>query len=559
MAAAKTILQLDPSTNILLFESASTIGGVWSKERLYPTLKSNNVLGTYEYSDFPMDGNTYGVEPGQHIPGAVVHKYLLNYAEHFGIFNRIHFDTKVEAAEHQDSGGWLLTVTKDFNSTGDSRSIAKYFTSKLIVAAGLTSDPFIPSIPGSDSFGAPLFHPKDFLKYASTLEADGPVCVFGGTKSAWDVVYAHASKGRRVEWVIRKSGHGPVWMSPAYVTPLKKLLEKLVLTRFMTWFSPCIWSFSDGYPRIRTFLHKTRLGRYIVDKFWGVLTDDLVTLNKFSSNQEVAKLKPWYSPFFIGAGLSILNYPTDIFEYVRNGTVRVHIADIESLAPKTVNLSSGESLEAEAFVRCTGWKSSPPLKFSPSEAELGLPYRANAPRRVDLIKQADSEILSQFPRLRDQPVQNLSFKPLPEAVSDSKSSEEELQPFRLYRFMVPPTLINCHDIAFSGSMMSISTAICTETQALWIAAYFKKQVSLASDAEYEAVLHSRFARWRIPCGFGARFPDMAFDSLPYYDMLLSDLGLQPHRKKGVFENVFSPYGSMDYTGLVDEWSRSKSQ
>jgi len=69
LVAAKTHLDLHPSAQILVLDMEKSIGGTWAKERLYPSLKSNNMLGTYEYSDFPMDEATYGVKPGEHIPG----------------------------------------------------------------------------------------------------------------------------------------------------------------------------------------------------------------------------------------------------------------------------------------------------------------------------------------------------------------------------------------------------------------------------------------------------------------------------------------------------------
>ncbi|OCL02531.1 hypothetical protein AOQ84DRAFT_268633, partial [Glonium stellatum] len=76
LAAAKTYVELHPTEDVVVLESASTVGGVWAQHRLYPGLRSNNMLGTYEYPDFPMDSATFGVQPGEHIPGPVVHQYL---------------------------------------------------------------------------------------------------------------------------------------------------------------------------------------------------------------------------------------------------------------------------------------------------------------------------------------------------------------------------------------------------------------------------------------------------------------------------------------------------
>ena len=566
MATAKTYVELNPSAKIVVLEAAPTIGGVWAKHRLYPGLKSNNMVGTYEYSDFPMDESTFGVKPGEHIPGQVVHDYLRSYAEKFDVYRRIIFDTKVETVERQQGGGgWILTVKMSNGNDGAGDTI-QLFAHKLVIATGLTSEPFLPDIPGSASFDAPLFHCGYLLDHADTLfKSATNVAVFGGTKSAWDAAYAFASHGITVDWVIRESGHGPVWMAPPYVTPLKIWLEKLVTTRFLTWFSPCVWGDWDGFPSIRRFFHGSAVGRKIVDGFWAVLANDVKDLNGYDKHPEMKKLKPWTSPFWTATSVSILNYPTDFFEYVRNGTIKVHIADISRLSSKTVHLSSGETLKADALVCSTGWRHHPPVKFLPEgiDRELGLPYHADEPEDPR-VRQADEEILNRFPRLQSQPEINPHYRPL-----ESEKSKASLnRPYRLYRFMVPPAFIEDRTIAFNGMTQSFNTASVAQLQALWITAYLdnklpmdqktpdqrqNSKVSLEDEVGWETILHSQFGKWRYPAGFGARYPDFVFDALPYMDMLLRDLGLESHRKGGMFAECFKPYGPADYRGLVDEW------
>lgn len=143
------------------------------------------MLGTYEFSDFPMNEATYGVKLGQHIPGAVVHRYLTDYAKHFAIFNSIRFGMNVITAEHQigATGGWKITCSK--NELPEEFTI---MTPKLIVATGLTSEQTLPKIIGSDSFGVPMFHCKNFKTYADTIKTANSVCVLGGTKVCYEIL-----------------------------------------------------------------------------------------------------------------------------------------------------------------------------------------------------------------------------------------------------------------------------------------------------------------------------------------------------------------------------------
>ncbi|KXX75487.1 Indole-3-pyruvate monooxygenase YUCCA2 [Madurella mycetomatis] len=538
------------------------------------------MLGTYEYPDFPMD-ESFGIRTGEHMPGEVMHKYLTKYAEKFGFLDKIRHQTSVLTAEHQDGaeGGWILTV-----QDGDAKTQYKIFARKLTLATGLTSQSFLPHIEGQEEFGVPLFHSKDFVKYADTLDSAKTVTVFGATKSAWDAVYAYASKGVKVDWVIRESGHGPIWIAPPYVTPLKKWLEKLVNTRMLSWFSPCIWGDADGYTGIRRFYHGSAIGRAIANSFWSILGNDVLALNKYDSHPETKKLKPWSQPMFTGCSLSILNYPTDIFDFVRNGTVKVHIADVTGLSRRTVHLSDGTQLDTDALCCVTGWKHVPPIKFLPEgiDRELGLPHApAKSPLfTAESVERADREILSRFPRLRDQPVQNRDMKPLLGAGAISAADENNpytpLTPWLLYRFMVPPSarFLQTRDIAFAGILMNFSTCTTALAQSIWISAYFNdqlparvlpplrprpagaKDVAEAKSVEamrYETLLHARFGKWRYPAGHGSQFPDFVFDVVPYLDLLLGDLGLKVHRKNGWLAEATDPYGPEDYKDLLVEF------
>ncbi|KAJ5612089.1 hypothetical protein N7510_005283 [Penicillium lagena] len=571
LVAVKTYREVNPSSNVLLLEAASSIGGVWAKDRLYKGLKSNNMLGTYEFSDFPMDEKTFDVHTGQHIPGEVIQQYMEAYAAHFDFADRIRLEHRVESARHNLDGTWQLAMLH-----GGKTTIIE--TTKLIVATGITSQAYLPTFSGQASFGAPLFHCRDLLQNETKIFQPGQrATVFGGTKSAWDAAYACATAGMQVDWVIRESGHGPVWMAPPYVTPLKKWLEKLVTTRFLTWFSPCIWGDADGYTRVRSFLHGTWLGRKIVDSFWSVLANDVVQLNGYDKHPEMKKLKPWVSPFWSATSISILNYPTDFFELIKNGTIKVHIADLDRLSDHTVHLSTGETLQTTALICSTGWRSTPNLQFLPEgiERELGFPWSTD-PLDDALVQAADEEILRRFPRLRDQPRPNPQFRPL-----DDQAEAAVPHPFRLTRFMVPLALLKERSLAFMGVTMNFNTTLVAQAQALWITAYFGGQLTPAAvercppalcaaisdgkasgedsdlDLAWEIALHSEFGKYRYPAGFGRRNPDFVFDAIPYIDFLLRDLGLSHERKQGLLAQCFHPYGTEDYRGLLDEWKKTQ--
>lgn len=347
-------------------------------------------------------------------------------------------------------------------------------------------------------------------------------------------------------------------MAPSYVTPFKAWLEKLVHRRFLTWLSPCIWGDEDGFSTIRKSLHTSWLGRKAVDAFWWVLSSDANALMGWDRHPETMKLKPRHSAFWTGSGLGILNFEGDFLELVREGKVKVFLADVDELGEGVVRLSDGTELVTDAVVCATGWKARPPIKFSPEgmDAELGLPSNATQMFSQKDIAAADAEVLSRFPKLREQPK-----TPIP---GGDTSADDTTQPFTLYRFMAPPKhMLEGNDIAFAGMITTISTPLCAYLQALWITAYLSNSLSRLPSSTLEAgktaLLHSRFGRWRYACGYGARFPDFVFDAVPYLDMLMRDLGIKEKRKGGWMSEIFEAYGPEDYKGVVGEWSEMQKK
>jgi cation diffusion facilitator CzcD-associated flavoprotein CzcO len=512
------------------------------------------MLGTYEYPDFPMDAETYGVKDGQHIPGHVIHRYLSDYAKKTGVFSQTRFDTKVlEASKVSDDGEWMLKT--------DNNDLLTISTSRLVVATGLTSTPFIPTFTGAEHFtkSGLFIHSRDFNKHTDRLfNKSSSVTVLGGSKSAWDVAYACATRNVPVNLVIRSTGQGPTWMAPPYVTPAKAWLEKLVHRRFLTWLSPCIWGNEDGYSGVRHFLHGTWLGRKLVDAFWWVLSTDANALMGYDKHPETQKLKPRNSAFWTGSGLGILNFDGDFLQLVREGKVKVHIADVTELGDGNVFLSDGTQLDTDAVVCATGWKARPPLKFLPEglDAALGLPSSTPlSPSSESASEAANAEILSRFPRLQKQPK-----TPIP---GGDTTADGTTQPFTLYRFIAPPSaVLSDPSIAFAGMITTISTPLCASLQALWITAYLSSSLSRTASstaqAEKQAILHARFGRWRYPCGYGGRFPDFVFDAVPYLDMLLRDLGLEYKRKGSWWKEILEAYGPEDYAGIVEEWRETNA-
>jgi cation diffusion facilitator CzcD-associated flavoprotein CzcO len=506
-----------------------------------------------QYSDYPMKTDGFNLE-NDHIPGEHVYQYLCEYAKQFNLTKHIRLNTSVELAVDRGSSGWTLTVA-DRTLTKASATVIK--TSKLIVATGLTSEPFMPKVIGRDEFQAPVYHTSEFAKAENGLGTFKKVVLLSGAKFSWDIACAYASAGVQVHWVIRESGHGPCWMTPPRLTPFKIIPELLLQTRLITWLSPCIWE--DGFSYIRNFFSKHWLGRMVADKFFTKMQHSIEESNRYHEHPETVKLHPWDDVFFIGTNRGLLNYDVDLFEFVRNGTIRVHIADIERLSYHTVHLSDGNSVAADVLICGTGWKDTPQIDFK-TERELGLPGHLPMTAKP-YIAEADCEILEKCPKLQHQPPHRKI-----KAMSED-AAETTTEPYRLYRFMVPPAFVDSRSLAFAGAYRSGATIMIAQSQALWMTAFFDNNIpglecrsNASSDrVMYETVLHTQFGKWRYSKGFGARFPELWFECLPYVDLLLKDIGVANQRKKSWWAERFTPYFPKDYQGIVDEYMALRSQ
>lgn len=187
------------------------------------------MFGQIDFTDFPMSEN-YGIRPGQHVTGEVMHDYLVAYAQKWDLVRRITFSTVASTIEKQESGYWkIMTRTHGQSDLEEHPTKSVLLASKLIVATGVTNEPHRPSIAGADGFHGPVLH-SAYLGRAQSSILDPKVrtvAVVGGGKSAYDAVYLAARAGKQVEWIIRRSGNGPSWVFPAkaQLGPFKALRE----------------------------------------------------------------------------------------------------------------------------------------------------------------------------------------------------------------------------------------------------------------------------------------------------------------------------------------------
>ena len=296
LCAAKTFLKYNEDENILLVDAHASLGGVWSKEQLYPTLKTNNLHPSVDFFDLPMD-ERFGIKPGEHVTGEAMNRYLCAYADHFRLTERIQLRTRViEVCQRPAADGWTVRLERD----GLFENVE---CRKLVVATGVLSVPHRPDLEGVAQFDALYLHSSELGPKADELVRNPDiktVAVLGGCKSAYDAVYLAASTGHKVEWIIRKSGRGPTWVFPThtYLGPFKAWREALITRRIFAFMSP--WPFPDfsGLSWLRNFLHFSLIGKKISQTFWSLIHADTIHDCQYRTDSRLNILEPEQSPFW---------------------------------------------------------------------------------------------------------------------------------------------------------------------------------------------------------------------------------------------------------------------
>lgn len=128
-------------------EKNPAVGGTWW-ENSYPGARVDVGNHFYCYSFEPSDHWTefFARQPE-------LQAYFSDVADRHGLGAHIRFDTAVTAAAWDDAAStWSVTVR---NAAGDSEIVR---ARAVICAVGQLNQPFMPNIPGADSFAGPAFH-----------------------------------------------------------------------------------------------------------------------------------------------------------------------------------------------------------------------------------------------------------------------------------------------------------------------------------------------------------------------------------------------------------------
>ena len=229
--------------SVTVFEKNSTLGGVWSSDRIYEGLTTNSPLLTYEIPGFPFPECVR--HSGAHAKAADVSQYFHVYAERYRVAECIRYQTLVTDLSWDTScSAWAV------KGRSANEEFLVYFD-YVVICVGLYHTGFNAlTIPQILQFSGHIYHSSEAGKpdVQQELANSKKVLILGAGKSALDIATILA-KGKwrndggktEVTLLYRR----PHWLSPRRMVrgtvPFEKLLFSRFVVRTPSFFRSCLF------------------------------------------------------------------------------------------------------------------------------------------------------------------------------------------------------------------------------------------------------------------------------------------------------------------------------
>lgn len=315
-----------------LFERSHCLGGVWSDGYLNFGVQVQKEL--YEFPDWPLPEGTPDFTPGPDIQ-----KYLVDFAEHFGITPHIRFDVTVTNIIERDGpgSGWVLTSQKNDQEIRDEFDL-------VIICIGLYSNvPNIPDFADPDSFNGEVIH-NSKLKSSEQLKGKR-VAVVGYGKSATDAAIESAGAARETHIIFREP-HWPIPQKLAGILPFKwGLLHRMNSTLIPLY---------QNATSVEKIVHG--LGKPLVWFYWRLVETLLYFQCQLGSRFGTRVSLVPKEPIEIGAfGESTMVPRGSFYRLAREDAIRLHRTTIEKYTATGLELANGNTLDLDLIIMATGW------------------------------------------------------------------------------------------------------------------------------------------------------------------------------------------------------------
>jgi dimethylaniline monooxygenase (N-oxide forming) len=321
------------------YEKGSGVGGNWRYENdngmssAYRSLFINTSRRMMQYASYPMPED-YPDYPHH----TQIARYFDDYVDHFGLRERITFNTEVTSVEPAGGDRWIVTL--------DDGTTQSY--EAVMVANGHHWDPRWPEppFPGQDSFEGEQLHSHHYREPDERFR-DTNVLILGIGNSATDIAVETSRCSRMTYLAMRRGAH----VLPKYLRgrPVDELGTEL-LSRLP--FPLTRWAFSRALKQAQ---------------------GDMEAYGLPKPDHRLGEAHPTIS--------------SDLLPRIGHGRIKVK-PNIEGIAGKTVHFVDGSRVEIDTIVWCTGYRITFPFLshevVDPADNRIALYRRVVHPDRPGL-------------------------------------------------------------------------------------------------------------------------------------------------------------------------------
>nr|QNT35806.1 fern oxime synthase 1 [Pteridium aquilinum] len=496
LCACKHLLQHGVESVVL--EMQTGVGGVW--RNTFSSTKLQTPRDAFQYSDFLWPPGT------PRLPShAQVLDYLESYARKFQVLERIVFNCRVLEVRRLDLEGpppvsafqklpanakWAVRVQQGSADLTQLDAEWLYFE-YVLVCVGHYGDiaktpKFAVPSKGPQAFHGKVLHSLDYSKLdeAATkkLLTGKRVIVVGSRKSALDAVMEASNSNR-----------GPdgkpvtlLFRTPHWVIAhhfFYGIPMSYMTSRFSQLLVPQPGGGSTLHDIISAALSPLRWALSKALEFYLLSTLPLAE-HGFVPNQNIFEE-------FKSCKLTLL--PEHFFDYVKEGHIKLQKTSTWCFSSNGVTLPNGDELEADVIILCTGYEGERKIK-----SLLGTSFE-------DILQENDSSI-------------------------------------PLYRGVLPPRIPN---MAILGFQESYSNLFSAEMSARWVAYWIAGKIALPN----KEIMEMEAYKWLRNTKPFMTINDKTCvntTALQLADQMCRDMGWNSRRKKSLLQEIFAPYGNMDY-------------
>ena len=314
-----------------VFEKGDSVGGLWKSNggKVWESLRINNSYYACSFSDYEWE------KPPNDFPNQKeVYQYLCSYARAFHIEDDVLLNSQVTKVEREGSK-WRLEWTGPANQ--QESSVFDF----VIVCSGIYSQGFIPEIPGLETFSGRMIHGQDY-KTPDIFEGKC-VGVIGNAFSGCEIAADIAKTAEKTFHIFNRAK----WISPRYLKdkqsdrtlPLDLICSRDFRSKFVDR-DPFVWDEGKS-QRIYNFYQK-QVKLYPSLDFPVTLKDLL-----FATSDE-------YLP------------------EIQSGKIIPKLGSLIQIDKNTLFLSDDSTIEADALIFCTGYRTELPFFNAHTQDQLNF-------------------------------------------------------------------------------------------------------------------------------------------------------------------------------------------